>query len=151
MPDTILDRALTKITGEAGAPASATAASAGTETPVQFAAKPSFSEFLTNYATAATPVQTQPNYAPPAATTPVVATITPTTTPAYNPTPAAPTAAAPITTATPVATTPAAPPPALLTAPVRPTGRNVTWQQDQQYWRDLDAFNKQEHLGAYRV
>jgi hypothetical protein len=28
------------------------------------------------------------------------------------------------------------------TAPTRPTGRNVTWQQDQQYWRDMDAYRK---------
>ena len=34
--------------------------------------------------------------------------------------------------------------------PTRPTGRNVSWQQDQQYWRDLDAYNKQQKLGAYR-
>jgi hypothetical protein len=36
-----------------------------------------------------------------------------------------------------------------LTAPTRPTGR-ITWQQDQQYWRDLDTYNKQNKLGAYR-
>jgi hypothetical protein len=34
--------------------------------------------------------------------------------------------------------------------PTRPTGRNVSWQQDQQYWRDLDAYNKQQKTGAYR-
>lgn len=32
--------------------------------------------------------------------------------------------------------------PTALTAPVRPTGRNVSWQADQQYWRDMDAYRK---------
>jgi hypothetical protein len=39
--------------------------------------------------------------------------------------------------------------PAALTAPIRPTG-NVSWQADQQYWRNLDAFNKANKLGAYK-
>src|SRR4029077_7359805 len=38
----------------------------------------------------------------------------------------------------------------ILSVPQRPTGRNVTWQQDQQYWRDLDNYNKQHKLGAYK-
>jgi hypothetical protein len=38
----------------------------------------------------------------------------------------------------------------IFSAPTRPTGRNVTWQQDQQYWRDLDNYNKQNRLGAYK-
>jgi hypothetical protein len=107
MPDTILDRALSKITGEAGAPISGPAATAGTETPVQFAARPSFSDFLTNYGTTADSTQTQPGYVPPAAAAPIA--ITPAPAPAYNPTPAAPVVSAPITPVTPVASKPAAP------------------------------------------
>jgi hypothetical protein len=33
--------------------------------------------------------------------------------------------------------------------PTRPTGK-ITWQQDQQYWRDLDNYNKANKLGAYK-
>jgi hypothetical protein len=36
-----------------------------------------------------------------------------------------------------------------LTPPSRPTGK-VSWQDDQKYWRDLDAYNKAHKLGAYR-
>ena len=103
MPDTILDRALSRITGEAGAPISGPAATAGTDTPVQFAAKPTFSTFLTNYGTTATPTQTQPGYVPPAAAAAPIP-IAPTPAPVYTPAPAPAPA--------PVAPAPAAPAPA---------------------------------------
>jgi hypothetical protein len=45
------------------------------------------------------------------------------------------------------ATVPAVAPPSA--PPVRPAG-NITWQQDQQYWRDLDTYNKLNKLGTYR-
>jgi hypothetical protein len=32
--------------------------------------------------------------------------------------------------------------PTALTAPVKGSGSNWTWQQDQQYWRDMDAYRK---------